>query len=469
MWPVLAVLVPWLACYLVLRVLAEGNRAADLTLAAMLGLGASLGLASWTYSVALILSGSHVRAVRVDSVIWLAALAAAGWSRVRLQPNRSGLSLQPDTSSNRLPGYIAVAGFVALSALACTTLWWIAQAMPHGNWDALAIWNLRARAISRGVPAWTDILSPEIAWSHPYYPPLLPGGLARLWAYAGGETVVVPQVVATLFLTASVGTVVAGLSTLRGWPAAFVAGSCLIVPVVFVETAIGQDADVPLGFFIVAALSMLALAGRSRRFPVHLLVATGAVAGLAAWTKDEGWLLLVLAPFVAMLFSVLPSRRASVGWLVAGAAPFVVSVLWFKLRLAPPSYLIAGQTPAAIAGRLQDFDRLRFIGSQMAVRIAAWGPGSVPAVSALGLATALLARIDRAGAGRAALGLTLVLGMLAGDALAYLITPLDVGWQIVTSFDRLFLQVWPALVWAAFQFTGRERPVRVVVESGASL
>ena len=47
--------------------------------------------------------------------------------------------------------------------------------------------------------------------------------------------------------------------------------------------------------------------------------------------------------------------------------------------------------------------------------------------------------------------LLLVAGMLVSYSVIYVATPLPLDWQIATSFDRLFTQIWPALVWVAFQ------------------
>jgi hypothetical protein len=38
----------------------------------------------------------------------------------------------------------------------------------------------------------------------------------------------------------------------------------------------------------------------------------------------------------------------------------------------------------------------------------------------------------------------------------FVITPLPLEWQMNTSFERLLVQLWPALVWAAFQLSGGE-------------
>jgi len=40
--------------------------------------------------------------------------------------------------------------------------------------------------------------------------------------------------------------------------------------------------------------------------------------------------------------------------------------------------------------------------------------------------------------------------MLAGDFAVYVLLPNDVNWQMSTSLDRLFLQLWPAGLFAFF-------------------
>ena len=88
--------------------------------------------------------------------------------------------------------------------------------MPHGQGDAVAIWNLRARSLSRGTPDWAAILSPAIGWSQPDYPLLLPLTVARLWSYTGSESPAIPQFVALLFFGSSVATVGVSVVHLRG-------------------------------------------------------------------------------------------------------------------------------------------------------------------------------------------------------------------------------------------------------------
>src|SRR5579871_5924244 len=88
-------------------------------------------------------------------------------------------------------------GFVLLGALVVSG--WNLWRHPHGDWDAWAIWNLRARFFYRGGEQWTAAFSPLLSWSHPDYPLLIPGAVARGWTYAGRETMLVPWLIACLF------------------------------------------------------------------------------------------------------------------------------------------------------------------------------------------------------------------------------------------------------------------------------
>jgi len=81
----------------------------------------------------------------------------------------------------------------------------------------------------------------------------------------------------------------------------------------------------------------------------------------------------------------------------------------------------------------------------------------------LGLAVAITMRLDRPAVARAATALLLLIAMFAGYTLVYVITPLPLEWQISTSFDRLLVQLWPALVWTAFQLSGLRGPEPRVV------
>jgi len=84
------------------------------------------------------------------------------------------------------------------------------------------------------------------------------------------------------------------------------------------------------------------------------------------------------------------------------------------------------------------------------VRLAAPGERLVPSV----FARATPFWPDRRRAGRALFALLLATLMFFGYAVAYVLTPLPLEWQIATSFERLMAQLWPTIVWTAFQLSG---------------
>jgi len=143
----------------------------------------------------LLTTRAEVRAL-LDAVAWLIVLGGLMfvWSR------RTRQMPAPRTVDDRArrrewtPSVgVAAVGCIGLIVLAAAAIWLHMRLMPHGETDAIAIWNLRARSLLRGGREWAAVLSPAIGWSHPDYPLLLPLTVARLWSYAGSETTAVPH------------------------------------------------------------------------------------------------------------------------------------------------------------------------------------------------------------------------------------------------------------------------------------
>jgi hypothetical protein len=70
---------------------------------------------------------------------------------------------------------------VMLLAIATFVMSGFWQTNPHGNWDAWAIWNLRARFLIHGGNVAQRAWSPALISSHPEYPLLVSGFVARCW------------------------------------------------------------------------------------------------------------------------------------------------------------------------------------------------------------------------------------------------------------------------------------------------
>src|SRR6185503_13512824 len=103
----------------------------------------------------------------------------------------------------------------------------------------------------------------------------VPLSIARLWAYAGGESTVVPAAVALLFFVSSVAVVVIGVGRLRGWSIGLLSGMALLMSRTYVFQSGCQCGDIPVGFYALVAICFVAM-GRQSAEPGPLLLTAGA-------------------------------------------------------------------------------------------------------------------------------------------------------------------------------------------------
>jgi len=380
----------------------------------------------------------------VDAGVWL-AIGGLSWR-----------ALHQDTASVAAPihepavppgpldwGVRGVFTVVGLMALAVPIAEYLAS--PHGQWDAWAIWNQRARFMFRAGPEW--VASMVHAWSEPSHPMFVSLSVARLWAYAGSEPTVVPAVLSLVYGVALVALVVGALGahTRRAW----VAGAVLMAPFTFSHLVAAQTADLPLGLFVTASLVVLrggALEGWHGPRALRTLALAGLLGGCAAWTKNEGFVFLVAS---AVLVAGIAARHGRLDVAVrwgAAALPLAVLVVWFKLTfpVGTPEYFIeqGGQGPMQ---RFLDVDRLRVIGSLTTTAWWRWGGSmSVGALVAAAIASIAAVAVSEEQAGRGLLSVVAV--MVASYYLVWVLSPMETAWLIGGTFDRLLAQVWPTLV-----------------------
>lgn len=384
--------------------------------------------------------GGAATFVIVDLIAVLAIAAASFYRAQQISP-------APPTPERDSRFAIAAAG-VLLAVTACIAVAAFAGAsavQPHGEWDAWAQWNLRARFFFRGLGngAWRTALDPQLAWSHADYPPLLPASVARLWTYGGRESVSAPIALAAIFASATVLTTGLSVGRTRGAARGCLAAAAILAAPSFVRWAPSQCADVVVAFFMLAAFVLW-------QEECHGLA--GLSAGLAAWTKNEGAAFLGVFLIVAIASEFFQHRRAAlprVGRLLVGAAPAIGAIAWFKYALAPPSYYVVNQTLAQTLHRALDLGRATFIVRGLGKELWLNGGSSAKVGVVPILAAFVLVRgIDGRTAAPGRWGAVVTVLMVAVYFLAYLVTPLDVSWQVQTSVERLVLQLVPLAAWS---------------------
>ena len=250
-----------------------------------------------------------------------------------------------------------------------------------------------------------------------------------------------------------------GLARLRGGTAGAVAGVTLLGAPFYVGQSAAQCADVPVSAFVALSASLLALAvsedrhaGRER---VTLALA-GAAASLAAWTKNEG-LLFVLAGGLALVLvdhrqARLEARLRRLGWFLVGSSPVLVAARLVQVVVRRSR--TTSSRPASldsVMSRVTDIGRYLRVAGAMATEpftVGKWN--GLPIVLAGATAWLRIGGLPTA-ARLPALWLATV---LAGFFAVYVLTPHGLDWHLVTSLDRLYVQLWPLAVLAAFLAMG---------------
>jgi hypothetical protein len=423
---------------------------------AALGMGLGAGFTSCLYWLLVAGGAGTLPVVLGVELVVFAALAVLVWRQ------RSTAAVDGGTAaSTPFPDWLPGLGFALMLAVFVAAFVNVSDLNPQGGWDAFAIWNLRARFLLH-TETWKYAVTVLPVGTHMEYPLLLPSLVARGWIYAGSLSLVVPIATALVFAVALVMLLVATLGRVRGAGVGLLAGAILLANPSLMDQAPSQYADVPLAFYFLAAVALIVLGGQSAR-PGRYLSLAGVFAGFAAWTKNEGALLVV-----ALAAAIFVGAWRSAGWRSAarqagifllGALPGLLLVLWFKMTLAPPDPL-ARQMTASLGQKLASPGRwLQVAGGFLK---QAWELYCYPSPPlALLAVTCVLLRL-RPSQERPAAPWLAVLLVLAGYFAIFLGTSYDLDWLFGSAIDRLYLHVWPAVVLAVFLLLRRPEEFAVV-------
>lgn len=288
--------------------------------------------------------------------------------------------------------------------------WFHASARPHGDWDAMAIWNVRARMIhGHGF----GVLASGIdTGAHPDYPPLQPLIVAAGWHLVGNTTVLVPILLhGAVMLTV--------LTFFRRWPQ-------LLVGAVILPYGASQYVDLPI-----ALMLLIAAAAYRRRNQFGV----GAALAIALLLKNEG-LLIALA-----FYGVWIIKDREIPWrAIAITSVGLALLLVYKLWVGVGNDVMSS---TGMLDRIGDWYRYAVVLVAGVVALVMFGTGALPVLL---LGVGLERHKVQVDVPLIACGV-----ILLGYWAIYIITPHDLAWHIQSSYDRLLLHLFPAAAYSLSQ------------------
>jgi hypothetical protein len=327
----------------------------------------------------------------------------------------------------------------------------------QGDWDAWMMYNRAARFMYKDQANWLGSFSPLMdPLFHADYPLLLAGDITAGWDILGRESAAVPMAQSALFSIACLGVFASALAAVRSVGQALLGIAVLWGLPVFVNEGARQMADVPMAFFILAAAVLLML--YAIRTQPGLLVLAGLSAGLGAWTKNEG-AVLILGSSLAVLYLLLRSRDGrSLLHFSAGLALPLGILASFRVFIAPSGDILSAAQGGSLA-QVYNLSRHALILTHMWGELIGFGTWGIPALG-LGILPVLLIywmvfRIPVSSAWRQALslGFIILLVQALGYYAAYLVSPYELSWHLNYSSTRIVLQIFPLLAFLVLSST----------------
>ena len=440
-----------LAGFGLIQLLWRNDTPLALALKLFVGIGAGLGIVSCLYFLRILLLPGQGGYLLIE-VIFLALVLIGLLAKERLHFFALFQRL-PLTRIQILLGLaILFVGAVALYFLLIYT-----RLSPHGDYDAQAIWNLRARFIYRSRNAWENAFSPLINRDfHMDYPLLIPLSVVGGWNTFGSEVLRVPATLSMLFLCGMAGIAFSLIAYLRSSSQAAIAVILLLATPGLLLFSTFQTADIPLTYFFLASASLLVIAGQESDKGLFFLA--GLMAGLSAWTKNEGIPFMILMLLCTMFVFDIRQRWTQLRSLLAGMALPILTIILFKTLISVNNDLFAENNLSQIIIKLLPPSRYIQIFVHLLAELLHLGNWPISIIIVLFVYGAILGFKRLEGSAEKVLWL-LPLAQFAVYMLIYVITPHDLEWHLNYSMSRLLIHLFPMALSSFFLFVNTPESV----------
>lgn len=327
---------------------------------------------------------------------------------------------------------------------------------PHGLWDAWANWNLSAKFISRYPQGWASsfhkMIPDDLYDLHLDYPLLQKGFIARCWILIQNETVWVPIIFCFIITFCTIGLLASSVSFFTNKTNGLIAGLILLCTPFYMTMGDSQYADNTIGYFYLATIVLLTYARNESSTKPHLLIMAGIAAGLAAWSKNEGLffiMCLFTSQLVLLFFKNYRVLLVEMIYLLIGMLPVLILLAYYKIKIAPPSDIMADAQGTQAFAKLTDYSRYIIASRWYLDQFTAFGKWALNPWW-LFLFGILYKGVSLKNNPSFVSNFILLLLMLIGFFFIFIISHLDLNYYLSSSLHRLFFQLFPSFIFIYF-------------------
>lgn len=424
----IAYILPIVTGYLILNLFNFKNDFESFIYKLILGSSLGIGLSSIFYFVNLIIHPINTSLLMGFELGFLISLLVVNYKHNKL--------IAPRLNSNfKSPlGYtFLIANFVMVLLFIIFTL-----KNPYGNWDGWRMWNTKALFLAIGGDNWQNIFHLASPLIHNDYPLLIPSSVARISAYLGSISFLIPASIAMFFTFSSVWLVYSSLSILKNQKTGLIAGTLLLGTQPFIAYGASQCADIPLAFYILAVFSLFLIMEKLKISKLYILM--GVFAGLACWTKNEGLIFAGVISFIVFLSTFCKHKVKEFKYFIWGLAPLLAFIVYFKTTFSSHNDILQPLTFEMLKNNILDISRYITIAHYFMVKTL-YLIGIIVSLSLY-----LLWGRDKENWFIVKYLFLAVLIVLLAYAFIYLITPHTLLWQLDNSCIRLLIHLVPAAI-----------------------
>lgn len=319
------------------------------------------------------------------------------------------------------------------------------QSTRWGTWDAWTIWNLHAKFMASDGAFFGMFLEPSFTAKD--YPLLLPSINAILWKLTNTTTPIIPIIV-SFFISLSVPLLAVSALKIKNKVLTLVLLVLIVGNISFIIQGAWQYADTLLGLFLLFSVVLMYTSEETKN---HLLLPAiiGFFAASCGWIKNEGILMFLIISIIYFIKNIKAYKHILA--YIAGTVIPLALVFTYKLFITPPNDFLSQLNADDIFSRLFDFSRYTTVAEFLFLNVLV--ENHIPILILLA-ATLFFKAAKPSAAG------FVIIAVSLSYFFVYIITNSDLLWNLQTSSQRLFQQLFPSLLFIIFVgLTKSEHPL----------